>query len=48
MLGILLGAAIVWFLTVPAIRQSASDRANRSVTDANTTLATITATVQVR
>ena len=46
MLGILLGAAIVWFLTVPAVRQNANDRANRSVTDANTSLATITATVQ--
>ncbi len=46
MLGGLLGAAIVWFLTVPAVRQSASDKANKSVTDANTSLATITATVQ--
>ncbi len=46
MLGILLGAAIVWFLTVPAIRQGANDRANKQVSDANTSLATITATVQ--
>ena len=45
-LGTLLGAAIVWFLTVPAVRQSTNDKANRSVTDANTSLATITATVQ--
>ena len=45
-LGILLGAAIVWFLTVPAVRQSANDKANKSVTDANTSLATVTATVQ--
>ena len=46
MLGILLGAAIVWFLTVPAIRQSANDKANKQVADANTSLATVTATVQ--
>ncbi len=46
MLGILLGAAIVWFLTVPAVRQSANDKANKQVSDANTSLATITATVQ--
>ena len=46
MLGILLGAAIVWFLTVPAIRQSANDKANKQVSDANTSLATVTATVQ--
>ena len=46
MLGILLGAAIVWFLTVPAIRQGANDKANKQVSDANTSLATITATVQ--
>ncbi len=46
MLGILLGAAVVWFLTVPAIRQGANDRANKQVTDANSSLATITATVQ--
>ncbi len=46
MLGILLGAAIVWFLTVPAIRQSANDKANKQVSDANTSLATVTATIQ--
>jgi len=46
MLGILLGAAIVWFLTVPAVRQSAQEKANREVTDANLNLATISATVQ--
>ena len=46
MLGILLGAAIVWFLTVPAIRQGANDKANKQVSDANTSLATVTATVQ--
>lgn len=45
-LGIMLGAAIVWFLTVPAVRQSVNDKANRSVTDANTSLATATATAQ--
>jgi len=45
-LGILLGAAIVWFLTVPAVRQDANDKANKSVTDANTSLATATATAQ--
>ena len=45
-LGILLGGAIVYFLTVPAVRQRESDRANKSVTDANTSLATISATVQ--
>jgi len=46
MLGILLGAAIVWFLTVPAVKQNANDHANKSVTDANTSLASVTATVQ--
>lgn len=46
MLGILLGAAIVWFLTVPAIRQGANDKANKQVSDANTSLATVTATIQ--
>ncbi len=39
-LGILLGGAIVWFLIVPANRQSVNDEANRQVTDANTKLAT--------
>lgn len=45
-LGILLGAAIVWFLTVPQVRQSVNDQANKSVTDANTSLATVTASMQ--
>jgi len=45
-LGVLLGAAIVWFLTVPAVRQNVNDRANKSVTDANTSLATATAAAQ--
>lgn len=45
-LGVLLGAAVVWFLTVPSVRQSANEAANRQVTDANTSLATVTATVQ--
>lgn len=45
-LGVLLGAAVVWFLTVPSVRQSANEKANRAVTDANTSLATVTATVQ--
>lgn len=38
-LGILLGGAIVWFLVVPANRQSVNDEANRQVTDANMKLA---------
>lgn len=45
-LGILLGGAIVWFLVVPANRQSVNDAANRQVTDANTKLATESARVQ--
>ncbi|MCD7746386.1 MAG: tetratricopeptide repeat protein [Lachnospiraceae bacterium] len=38
-LGILLGGAVVWFLIVPANRQSVNDDANRQVTEANTKLA---------
>ena len=45
-LGILLGGAIVWFLVVPANRQSVNDEANRMVTDANTKLATESVKVQ--
>ncbi|MDO4323968.1 MAG: tetratricopeptide repeat protein [Lachnospiraceae bacterium] len=45
-LGILLGGAIVWFLIVPANRQSVNDSANRQVTDANTKLATESVKVQ--
>ncbi|MCD7819093.1 MAG: tetratricopeptide repeat protein [Lachnospiraceae bacterium] len=40
-LGILLGGAIVWFLIVPASRQSVNDTANRQVTEANTKLAAV-------
>ncbi|MCC8049830.1 MAG: tetratricopeptide repeat protein [Clostridiales bacterium] len=40
-LGILLGGAIVWFLIVPASRQTANDNANRQVTEANAKLATV-------
>ena len=45
-LGILLGGAIVWFLIVPANRQSVNDAANRQITDANTKLATESVKVQ--
>lgn len=45
-LGILLGGAIVWFLVVPANRQSVNDEANKKVTDANTKLATESVRVQ--
>lgn len=38
-LGILLGGAIVWFMVVPASRQSVKDSANQQVTDANMKLA---------
>ncbi len=38
-LGILLGGAIVWFLVVPANRQTINDSANRLVTEANAKLA---------
>ncbi|HIR28342.1 MAG TPA: tetratricopeptide repeat protein [Candidatus Choladousia intestinigallinarum] len=45
-LGLLLGGAIVWFLVVPANRQSVNDQANQQVTDANTKLASESARVQ--
>ena len=45
-LGILLGGALVWFLMVPASRQSIQENANRQVTDANLKLASGTAQVQ--
>ncbi|MDD3796059.1 MAG: tetratricopeptide repeat protein [Lachnospiraceae bacterium] len=45
-LGILLGGAIVWFLVVPASRQSVQESANQQVTDANMKLATGTAALQ--
>ncbi|MCC8067586.1 MAG: tetratricopeptide repeat protein [Clostridiales bacterium] len=40
-LGILLGGAIVWFLIVPANRQSVNNSANQQVTEANAKLATV-------
>lgn len=45
-LGILLGGAIVWFMVVPASRQSVQDAANKQVTDANMKLASETARLQ--
>ncbi len=45
-LGILLGGAIVWFLIVPANRQTVNDRANQQVTDANMKLASEEARAQ--
>lgn len=45
-LGILLGGAIVWFLIVPANRQTVNEEANQKVTDANTKLATESVKVQ--
>ncbi len=39
-LGALLGGALIWFLAVPATRQSISEEANRKVTEANLELAT--------
>ena len=45
-LGILLGGAIIWFLAVPASRQSVQEKANREVTDANLKLATGNAQLQ--
>ncbi len=42
-LGILLGGAVVWFMAVPATRQSIQDQANQAVTDANLKLASGTA-----
>lgn len=38
-LGLVLGAAIVWFLVVPATRQSINDAANKQVTAANSKMA---------
>ena len=45
-LGMLLGGAVVWFLIVPANRQTVNDQANQIVTDANTKLASESAKVQ--
>lgn len=45
-LGVLLGGAIVWFMAVPATRQSIQESANRRVTDANLQLASGTAQLQ--
>lgn len=45
-LGLILGGAIVWFLTVPATRQSVNASANKQVTDANTKMAQQVAQVQ--
>ncbi len=45
-LGILLGGAIIWFLAIPASRQSVQEKANREVTDANLKLATGNAQLQ--
>ena len=45
-LGILLGGAIVWFMVVPASRQSIQASANQQVTDANTKLASEQARLQ--
>lgn len=45
-LGILLGGAIVWFMAVPASRQSVQDSANQQVTDANMKLASESARLQ--
>ena len=45
-LGLVLGGAIVWFLAVPATRQSVNATANKQVTDANTKMAQQVAQVQ--
>lgn len=45
-LGILLGGALIWFLAVPASRQTIQENANRQVTDANLKLASGTAQLQ--
>ena len=45
-LGLILGGAIVWFLAVPATRQSVNASANKQVTDANTKMAQQVAQVQ--
>ena len=42
-LGILLGGAVVWFMAVPATRQSIQEQANQAVTDSNLKLASGTA-----
>ncbi|MDO5425638.1 MAG: tetratricopeptide repeat protein [Eubacteriales bacterium] len=45
-LGLLLGGAIVWFLVVPATRQSIYAEANKQVTDANSKMAAEVTKVQ--
>ena len=45
-LGILLGGALIWFLAVPANRQTIQENANRQGTDANLKLASGTAQLQ--
>ena len=45
-LGALLGGAIIWFMAVPATRQSILQTANEQVTDANLQLASGTAQIQ--
>ena len=45
-LGIILGAAVVWFLAVPATRQSIYEKANVQVTDANAQMAAQVSKVQ--
>ncbi|MBR3396345.1 MAG: tetratricopeptide repeat protein [Lachnospiraceae bacterium] len=42
-LGIVMGALVVWFLVVPSVRQDASRTANEQVTELNATLARQTA-----
>lgn len=42
-LGIIMGALVVWFLVVPSVRQDASRTANEQVTELNTTIARQTA-----
>lgn len=45
-LGIILGAAVVWFLAVPAARQGLYEEANKQVKDANSKMAAQNAQVQ--
>lgn len=45
-LGIILGAAVVWFLVIPSTRQGIYEEANRQVTDANSQMASQTAKVR--
>lgn len=45
-LGLLLGAAIVWFLAVPATKQSIYADANKQITDANSKMAAEVTRVQ--